>query len=161
MLVAIGSGIVGYDVYPTCLGMLSRCGFVKLASELGVYAVAIKRYDISGIAGVEKSVKVYPTTPAHRELSHVPAFLFTSVGGVAVVHAIALVAVVGQFGNVTQHVESRIVVIYAVQAYFQVVGDCFRIVTMSQHQYAGDLSTIGFKILTVLEPAKVFKFFHG
>ena len=160
MLVAIESGIVGYDVYPTCLGILSRCGFVKLASELGVYAVAIKSDDISGITGVEKSVKVYPTTPAHRELSHVPAFLFTSVGGVAVVHAIALVAVVGQFGNVTQHVEFRIV-IYAVQAYFQVVGDCFRIVTMNQHQYAGDLSTIGFKILTVLEPAKVFKFFHG
>ena len=160
MLVAIGTGIVGYDVFPTSLGILSRCGFVKLTSELGVYAVAIKSYDISGIAGVEKSVKVYSITPAHHELSHVPAFLYTSVGGVAVVHAIALEAVVGQFGNITQHVEFRIV-IYAVRPYFQVVGDCFRIVTMSQHQYAGDLSTIGFKILTVLEPAKVFKFFHG
>ena len=63
-------------------------------------------------------------------------------------------AVVGQFGNATRPVGLCI-------AYSKVVGDCFHIVTMRQHQYAGNLNPIGPKFLTVLEPAKGFEFFYG
>ena len=73
---------------------------------------------------------------------------------------IALVVVVGQFGNATRLVGIHIVV-HAGQAYSKVVGDCFRIVTMSQHQYAGNLGPVRFKFLTVLKPAKGFEFFYG
>ena len=73
---------------------------------------------------------------------------------------IALVVVVGQFGNATRLVGPRIVV-HGGQAYSKVVGDCFRIATMSQHQYAGNLIPVGFKLLTVLNPTKGFEIFYG
>ena len=73
---------------------------------------------------------------------------------------IALVVVVGQFGNAARLVGLRIVV-HAGHAYSKVVGDRFRIVTMRQHQYAGNLSPVGFKFLTVLKPTKGFEFFYG
>ena len=72
--------------------------------------------------------------------------------------SIPLIVVVGQFRNATRLVGLGIVV-HAGQAYSKVVGDCFRIVTMRQHQYAGNLNPIGPKFLTVLEPAKGFEFF--
>ena len=68
--------------------------------------------------------------------------------------------VVGQFRNATRLVGLGIVV-HAGQAYSKVVGDCFRIVTMGQHQYAGNLEPVGFKLFTVLKPAKGFEFFYG
>ena len=74
--------------------------------------------------------------------------------------SIALVVVVGQFGNATRPV-CLCIVVHAGRAYSQVVGDSFRIVTMSQHQYAGYLDPVGFKFLTVLKPTKGFEFFYG
>lgn len=71
-----------------------------------------------------------------------------------------LVVVVGQFRNATPLVGLSIVV-HAGQAYSKVVGDCFRIVTMSRHQHAGNLCPVGFKLLTVLKPTKGFEFFYG
>ena len=122
-------------------------------------------------------VEVYPVTTARRRLLHVSAFLNPSVGGTAVVRgmyavgivnyggtiqkfSIALVVVVGQFGNATRPV-CLCIVVHAGRAYSQVVGDSFRIVTMSQHQYAGYLDPVGFKFLTVLKPTKGFEFFYG
>ena len=122
-------------------------------------------------------VEVYPVTAAHRGLLHAFAFLNPSGGGTAVVRgmyavgivnyggtilksSIALVVVVGQFGNATQPV-GLCTVVHAGRAYSQVGGDCFRIVTMSQHQYAGYLDPVGFKFLTVLKPTKGFEFFYG
>ena len=69
-------------------------------------------------------------------------------------------AVVGQFGNATRPI-GLCIVVHAEWAYSKVVGDCFHIVTMRQHQYAGHLNPIGPKFLTVLEPAKGFEFFYG
>ena len=122
-------------------------------------------------------VEVYPVTTARRRLLHVSAFLNPSVGGTAVVRgmytvgivnygvtiqmfSIALVVVVGQFGNATRPV-SLCTVVHAGRTYSQVVGDSFSIVTMSQHQYAGYLDPVGFKFLTVLKPTKGFEFFYG
>ena len=69
-------------------------------------------------------------------------------------------AVVGQFGNATRPV-GLCIVVHAEQAYSKVVGDCFHIVTMRQHQYAGNLEPVGFKLFTVLKPAKGFEFLYG
>jgi len=69
-------------------------------------------------------------------------------------------AVVGQFGNATRLV-GLCIVVHAEWAYSKVVGDRFHIVTMRQHQYAGDLNPIGPKFLTVLKPTKGFEFFYG
>ena len=74
--------------------------------------------------------------------------------------SIALVVVVGQFGNATRLV-GLCTVVHAGRAYSQVVGDCFCIVTMSQHQYAGYQDPVGFKFLTVLKPTKGIEFFYG
>ena len=101
-------------------------------------------------------VEVYPVTATHRGLLHAFAFLNPSVGGTAVVRgmyavgivnyggtiqmfSIALVVVVGQFGNATRPV-CLCIVVHAGWAYSQVVGDCFRIVTMGQHLHAGSLA---------------------
>ena len=67
-------------------------------------------------------------------------------------------AVVGQFGNATRTI-GLCIVVHAEWAYSKVVGDCFHIVTMRQHQYAGNLEPVGFKLFTVLKPAKGFEFF--
>ena len=122
-------------------------------------------------------VEVYPVTTARRGLLHASAFLNPSVGVTAVVRgmyavgivnygvtiqmfSIALVVVVGQFGNATRPV-GLCTVVHAGRAYSQVVGDSFRIVTMSQHLHAGYLNTVGFNFLIVLKPTKGFEFFYG
>ena len=68
-LVMIVLGIVGYDVYLGGLGMPCECCLVELARGLGIHPGAVKGNDVGYVVGVEKSVEVYPVTPAHRAVS--------------------------------------------------------------------------------------------